>query len=370
MQLLKVITTIFSLFLGYASYQFDYRLSTLFACFGLIAVLILVDSIPASSKSNLRSAVFRFVPLFSLAGFSVLILYAQYSASFYSLAASDNSSLFVATLSERLICLISAIFLYFYSVFALRVTENEQDNQTGQIFAVAAKISAFTAVLFFVYVFAYYLNSPQSDYAVLLVGYFLVAANFLIAIVNLEIVFVLIAKIIAFFKKEPLKSVMPLFTISSVASEATLKKSFVSTVDERFGIDLSKSEMASYFAAIFEPSILCALIFFWMSTSVIIVPIDKEAIVRTFGVVSDKGAAVPGLHFKLPWPFSTVAFYDSKMIKTIDVGFEAGSSQSHLIWAKQHSLSNENLIVGDGVELINIDCRIYYRINNLVNYVT
>ena len=85
-------------------------------------------------------------------------------------------------------------------------------------------------------------------------------------------------------------------------------------------------------------------------------------------MTADKKSALPGVHFKLPWPLATVVFNDSKKIKTIDVGFEAGERQNHLIWAKQHSLTNVNLIVGDGVELINIDCRIYYRINNLVNY--
>lgn len=366
MHLLKIITTVIALLLAYASYKLDYRLATLLGCFSFTAIMPLVDSMLCSSRSDSRFAVYRFILLFAGAAFSAFVLYSLYLACLYSLASS--SSLILTGLSQRLICLIAAVVLYFYSVFSLRVAENEQDIQLASIFAAASKISGFTAVLFFIYVAAFYLSPPQSGYAVLSVDYLLVTANFYIATVNLELLFVLFAKMIAIIKKEPLKTVLPLFTIASVSSEATLKKSFVSAVEEKFGIDLSKSEMASYFAAIFEPAIICALIFFWISTSIVIVPVDKEAVVKTFGVTADKKSALPGVHFKLPWPLATVVFNDSKKIKTIDVGFEAGERQNHLIWAKQHSLTNVNLIVGDGVELINIDCRIYYRINNLVNY--
>ena len=153
MHLLKIITTVFALLLACASYKLDYRLATLLGCFSFTAIMPLVDSMLCSSRSDSRFAVYRFILLFAGAAFSAFVLYSLYLACLYSLASS--SSLILTGLSQRLICLIAAVVLYFYSVFSLRVAENEQDIQLASIFAAASKISGFTAVLFFIYVAAF-----------------------------------------------------------------------------------------------------------------------------------------------------------------------------------------------------------------------
>jgi regulator of protease activity HflC (stomatin/prohibitin superfamily) len=106
----------------------------------------------------------------------------------------------------------------------------------------------------------------------------------------------------------------------------------------------------------------------WLLTSLVIVGPDKEAIFSRFGAVVDKKAYGPGLYFKLPWPFTSAQIYDSYKIRILNIGFEPDPDQRHIIWTKAHALKYFDLVVGDGVEIIAIDCQIMFRIKNLHNY--
>lgn len=156
--------------------------------------------------------------------------------------------------------------------------------------------------------------------------------------------------------------------VDLLACESKLNKSIYSCCNKRYGIDLSQSEVISYIKNIYEPTLIIALLFFWISTCVVIVPIDQECVICRFGIVDGKKAKGPGLHFKLPWPFADAVFFSPNKINVMNIGFEASKEKTDLIWSKRHSLTNDHLVVGDGVELINIDCQVLWKIKDLYKY--
>lgn len=160
------------------------------------------------------------------------------------------------------------------------------------------------------------------------------------------------------------------FFISCIASEESFKLSLISSLQTISGVNLASSEIVDFLVKIFEPVCIVSVIFIWLLSSIVIVPSDKEAIFARFGEISAKQAFGPGAYFKLPWPFSTVQLFDSFKIRTINVGFEPDPEQRNIIWTKNHAVTSFNLIVGDGVEIIGIDCQVIFKVNNLYQYIT
>lgn len=263
------------------------------------------------------------------------------------------------------------IFALFYSTFAIRQLETE-NNTGGEL--------AWYRAFFYVscwHVIAFVclnLNSVLPIFEAVWVHKIVSGAVYLllllIALICTEEIIVslkLVVKLPASFEGTPLN--VPFF-VCFFAKEASLKNSIIKTVEERLGLDISKSETAAFFGRIFEPVLIVSLLFVWLSTSLVIVPPEKEAIFKRFGVITAKASTRPGIYFKLPWPFSTVEFYEPKRLKTLSIGFIPDPEKKDFIWTKAHSLNNFYLLTGNGVELVEIDCQVLYTIGSLYDYVS
>jgi regulator of protease activity HflC (stomatin/prohibitin superfamily) len=112
-----------------------------------------------------------------------------------------------------------------------------------------------------------------------------------------------------------------------------------------------------------------ALIIFWLLTSIVIIPPDKQGIIRRFSKIIHKEPAGPGLHIKSPWPIDTVQLYTPQRVNILNIGFIPSKEKKHIIWTKPHAVENFNLVLGNGMEMISVDCQVMYKIKDLNNYV-
>jgi regulator of protease activity HflC (stomatin/prohibitin superfamily) len=277
---------------------------------------------------------------------------------------------------ERALYALVALVTGFVSLFATKLLLSEREKNPLNLplvpwFRLGIYFAALNLILFFGGYASVYLSGAALFYAQLVVRALFWCGFGLLGLLSLELSIGFLKELSKFYvcKSEQAEKPrgVPLF-VALFASKSRVLESILYVIFESFNIDLSKSEIASYFFKIFEPSLVGALLLLWLITSVVIVPVDKEAIIKTFGVVKSGHVSKPGLHFKLPYPFARTEFYSPKALRTMNIGFVADENRRSLIWSEQHSLSNENLIVGDGVEFINIDCQVIWRINDLYKY--
>jgi regulator of protease activity HflC (stomatin/prohibitin superfamily) len=287
------------------------------------------------------------------------------------------------TFNERSLYMLGALVICFLSVFATKLAETksadllgtqEEDEFSENTYLIPwFRMFVYLAVINLALFFSGYLGNYLADnlriyfFKFIDVIFWISLAGVLV--VALEMVVALLKELPRLTKPVDKNFMCTGFFVMFFASKPRLLQSMNFVILDRFNIDLAKSEIMSYFMKILEPTLIGAVLLLWLFTTLVIVPLDKQAIIKTFGVIKKGHVANPGLHFKLPWPFAKVEFYSPRSIRSMNIGFIADDEQRNLIWSKQHSLTNENLIVGDGVEFINIDCQVLWRIKDLYKHV-
>ncbi|MGM0599480.1 MAG: SPFH domain-containing protein [Candidatus Rifleibacteriota bacterium] len=134
------------------------------------------------------------------------------------------------------------------------------------------------------------------------------------------------------------------------------------------GIDFENSEIIRFFSSIFEPVLIFSLLLVWLATSIVIVPPTKTGLFFSFGEILSKKGSSPGIYLKLPWPFGSCQLHDKNRVRLMNIGFEPVENTNHIVWARSHARKNFNLVIGDGLEMISIDCQIMYRLKNVRSY--
>ncbi len=106
---------------------------------------------------------------------------------------------------------------------------------------------------------------------------------------------------------------------------------------------------------------------FWLSTGLVQVESYQQAALYRFGRCHD--ILEPGLHVTLPYPFDKVELYDTERVSELVVGYET-AEKSDLLWTEAHGGTEYKLLLGNGNELVSVNLRIKYKINDLRKYVT
>jgi regulator of protease activity HflC (stomatin/prohibitin superfamily) len=150
----------------------------------------------------------------------------------------------------------------------------------------------------------------------------------------------------------------------------SLKESLSQFFAELLGIDFKKSEIIKFFINIFEPVLIFSILLVWLLSALVIVGPDRVGIFYSMGKINAEAGVEPGIYFKLPWPFGNFELPEKNRIQLVNVGFKPYDAARHFIWTKPHSTENFNLIVGDGLELISIDCQIMFQLKNARKYLT
>jgi regulator of protease activity HflC (stomatin/prohibitin superfamily) len=159
------------------------------------------------------------------------------------------------------------------------------------------------------------------------------------------------------------------YLIRAFFSESSFRRSLDSFFADLLGIDLKKSEIIKFFISIFEPVLIFSLLLVWLLTSVVIVDPANVGIFYRLGEIVSGESAEPGFYLKLPWPFGWFELQRKNLVRVVNVGFTPAKDARHFIWTKPHSTENFNLLTGEGLELVSIDCQVMYRISNTRKFV-
>ena len=280
------------------------------------------------------------------------------------------------TFNSKVFCVCVFLVLYFYAVFATRTLQEDETDSSiippAQYYRMMQYLNIYQIAfgLYFIGInYSYASEEVAEKYLFVIYDYsifFLLGYLFCLIIERLLDTSRILTGIL---KDKQQKYEVPFF-VSLIAASRSFKRSLIKTIEFISGVDLSKSEIAGYILQHIEPVSIIALIVFWLISSVVIVPPDQEAIFYRMGKITGDQSYKPGLHFKLPWPFEKMVLFQPSMVKTLNIGFTPDETQKNIIWAKAHAKENFSLLVGNGVEIIAVDCQVFYKVNNLYKYIT
>jgi hypothetical protein len=136
--------------------------------------------------------------------------------------------------------------------------------------------------------------------------------------------------------------------------------SLFDTIERRFGVSFRSSWAIRFVRLSLAPAALAVGLLFWGLSSLAVVRIDELGVRESFGRL-DAAPLAPGLHGKLPWPFGRVLRYPVKRVVAKPIGFISNPGrQASYLWSKKHANEEFALVLGDGSELVALDCMVYY----------
>lgn len=318
-----------------------------------------------------RSGLIKVLKILANAVGATLLLFVLYQLYWLSLGGNLSG---YETLERLALYIACCVGLIFYCVFSLRLllekTEKQSLSDIIWYRAIAYFATAHALVFFIIMILGMF---AEEDMQSLLLaadfGFFL--GFFVIALLTAELLVGFLRNFTFLLRHQACDVRLPApFFVGFFAAEDSLKKSLVKSIETISGVDVSRSEIVSFCVKIFEPVCIVAVITIWLLSALVIVDPTQEAVFSRFGKIAHGRSFGPGMYLKLPWPFATVEHFDAYKIKALNIGFEPDPKQRHIIWTKSHAVKYFDLIVGDGVEIIAIDCQVMFRISDLFRYVT
>ena len=137
-------------------------------------------------------------------------------------------------------------------------------------------------------------------------------------------------------------------------------------VETSFGVKVGQSWVSEFLRETIEPVILLGIILVWLSTCFTAVPTQSHGVRVRWGRYLAP-ALEPGLYVTWPWPAETIEIVPTERVGQIALGFEQDLGGPAL-WTETHYEGEQNLLVGNGEELLTISVPIYYRINDPLAY--
>ena len=143
---------------------------------------------------------------------------------------------------------------------------------------------------------------------------------------------------------------------------------FIEYLEKNTGISMRSLWSVKYVKRILPLVVLISGIFIWLSTCVVQVENYQQAAVYRIGALQEKFLE-PGLHFVLPYPFDKVEIYNTETVNKVTIGYRSEESTDN-IWTASHGEEEYKLLLGGGDELVSINLRLEYKINDLKKYLT
>ena len=104
------------------------------------------------------------------------------------------------------------------------------------------------------------------------------------------------------------------------------------------------------------------MLLFWFCTGIITVEPHQQGALYRFGKC--ESILEPGLHITLPWPLDKVDVYDTGKIRETVVGYDS-NRKSDILWSESHGGTEYKLLLGEGNELVSVNVRVQYKIDDL-----
>lgn len=130
------------------------------------------------------------------------------------------------------------------------------------------------------------------------------------------------------------------------------------SIQESFGLEIRDSWLARYARLCVEPLLLVLVLAGWLSTSLVLVPPDSEAVRVTWGRFQPNTLG-PGLHFVAPWPVEHVRIVSARRVQEFSLGFDRDLG-GPVLWTEVHFSGESNLLVGNGEEVLTFNVPILF----------
>ena len=144
----------------------------------------------------------------------------------------------------------------------------------------------------------------------------------------------------------------------------------VDWLEENTGISMRSLWSLKFLKVSLPTCLLGGIVLLWLSTCVVQVDAYQQGALYRFGRLSESDILEPGLHFKLPVPFEVAKVQDVTHTKTMVVGYEGDDETTNNLWTMGHKGEEHKLLLGAGRELVAINLKVSYRINDLHAYLT
>ncbi len=384
MTLLNQVTFVLTVLAGIALYGGLDKLAGLFLLLLFYSIFNLCNFVLsdlASQDSKLTAFIFRrrapenrIRPRTFLIGLAELtgLLFCAFLLYQISMLVFGDSLSVYENLRKVLFYLAITVGMVFYSIFAVRsLQENSPSDSEIRWFRAIGYFAGYHVFLFSALIMSMLLPAVEANKMFLVIDYGFFLGFLTVGLLGGELLVGFSRGLAALFQGKSEDILLPFpFFINFFAAEESLKASLVRSLETISGVDVSRSEIVAFCMKIFEPVCIVSVIIIWLITSVVIVSPEKEALFLRFGHIVDKKVYGPGFYFKLPWPFTEVRMYDARRVNTLNIGFEPDPEHRDIIWTKPHAIKYFDLIVGDGIEIIAIDCQVMYRIDDRYSYIT
>jgi regulator of protease activity HflC (stomatin/prohibitin superfamily) len=177
------------------------------------------------------------------------------------------------------------------------------------------------------------------------------------------------AGIAVFRPRALLKDIPPLggsFTLDALFRRSNPLETLTHHVETSFGVELEHEWIIPFLRQTIEPVILLGIVLVWLSTCFTAVPSESHGVRVRWGRYLTP-VLEPGLHVTWPWPAEKIEIVPTEQVGQITLGFEQDLGGPAL-WTQTHYEGEQNLLVGNGEEMLSISMPIYYRIKDALAY--
>lgn len=178
--------------------------------------------------------------------------------------------------------------------------------------------------------------------------------------------FILISLISGFIRKELCDGINTVIPLPFVKSEKT-DENLIDYIENNTGITLRSLFSIKYAKSVLPVAVFALIVFFWFCTGLITIEPHQQGALYRFGRCED--ILEPGLHLTLPWPLDKVDVYDTGKVRETVVGYDS-DRKTDILWSESHGGTEYKLLLGEGNELVSVNVRIQYKIDDLYEYVT
>lgn len=140
----------------------------------------------------------------------------------------------------------------------------------------------------------------------------------------------------------------------------------LSYLEENTGITMRSLWSIRFIKTLLPYTVVFAAAILWFSTGIIQIEAQQHGAVYRLGRLLERPLE-PGLHLTLPWPIDRVDVYDTETVQKLTIGYRATESGDN-IWTDGHGNTEYKLLLGGGDELVSINLRLEYRIDDLTAY--
>ncbi|HRE84418.1 MAG TPA: protease modulator HflK [Opitutaceae bacterium] len=154
--------------------------------------------------------------------------------------------------------------------------------------------------------------------------------------------------------------------LPAVLGEAGPLKSLASTFEKSLGTQLGDAWVLRLARQGLPIVLLAGLLGLLISSSVTRVPVDSHGVLLQRGRFAE-AALGPGLHWHAPWPWARIEVIATERIQELSLGFERDLA-GPVLWTEIHFEGEQNLLVGQGEELLTVNAPVQYRIKDAVAF--